>query len=186
MFVLSQWNLYFLVSKARIILLFIWIHLSGYSYLFFLFCCRYGADVNAVTSFKDTPLHIATFYCFQNSALRLIQANAKLKCRNEQNGETPIDLARKRQLGIYKHMESISRTPPTLKSQCCSLIRQSLKPDVVTRVKKLSIPPDMEREILYPKFPILKEWKERKVKYGGMFCAKLGIPFPTWIWYHHR
>jgi hypothetical protein len=134
-----------------------------YFIILFVFYCRYGADVNAVTSYveqssyKDTPLHIAVFYRFQNCALRLVQANAKLKCRNEPNGDTPIDLARTRKLRIYRHMENISRTPPTLKSQCCSLIRQSLKPDVVTRVKKLSIPPEMEKEILCPKFPKLQE-----------------------------
>ena len=128
-----------------------------------MFYCRYGADVNAVTSYvekssyKDTPLHIAVFYRFQDCALRLIQANAKLKCQNEPNGDTPIDLARTRQLTIYKHMENISRTPPTLKSQCCSLIRQSLKPDVVRGVKKLSIPPELQKEILYPKLPKLQE-----------------------------
>lgn len=135
----------------------------------FVFYCRYGADVNAVTSYverssyKDTPLHIALFYRFQDCALRLIQANAKLKCRNEPNGETPIDLARKRQLlTMYRYMENISRTPPTLKSQCCSQIRQSLKPDVVTRVKKLSIPPEMENAILYPKFSKLQEWMKAR------------------------
>lgn len=122
---------------------------------------RYGADVNAVTSYvehssyKDTPLHLALFYRFQDCAIRLIQANAKLKCRNEPNGDTPLDLARK--LGIYRHMEHVSRTPPTLRSQCCSCIRQSLKPDVVTRVKKLSIPSELEHEILYPSFPKLQE-----------------------------
>ena len=125
--------------------------------------CRYGADVNAVTSYveqssyQDTPLHIALFYRFQDCALRLIQANAKLKCRNEPNGETPVEIARKCQLRIYRHMENISRTPPTLKSLCCSLIRQNLKPDVVTRVKKLSVPPEIESEILYPRFPKLQE-----------------------------
>lgn len=124
---------------------------------------RYGANVNATTfydkqySYKDTPLHFAISYHHEDCALRLIQANANLNCRSEPHGKTPIDLAKQYQLRIHRHMEIVSRTPPSLKTHCYSLIRQCLKPDVVTRVKKLDIPLDLQKEMLFPKFPKLQE-----------------------------
>lgn len=124
---------------------------------------RFGADVNATTfyntefSYKDTPLHFAIYHHYEDCALRLVQANANLNCRNQPHGKSPVDLARDSQLRICRHMENVARTPPSLKTCCYSLIRQSLKPDVVTRVKRLSIPVELKHEILHPKFPKLEQ-----------------------------
>ena len=52
-------------------------------------------------------------------------------------------------------MENVARTPASLKSQCYSKIRQCLKPDVVTKVKRLSIPQELKDDMLFPKFPKL-------------------------------
>lgn len=109
------------------------------------------------SSYKDTPLHIALFYRFQDCALKLIQANAKLKCRNEPNGETPLDIAKSRQLKIYKYMEQLSRTPASLTTQCCCTIRRHLKPNVVARVKRMPVPPELKSAILYPRLRKLPE-----------------------------
>lgn len=112
---------------------------------------------NTQSSYKDTPLHFAIYHRYQDCALRLIQANANLNCRNQPCGKSPIDLARDFHLRICRHMQIVARTPPSLKTCCYSLIRQSLKPDVVTRVKRLSIPVELKNEILYPKFPKLQQ-----------------------------
>ena len=128
------------------------------------FFYRYGADVNATTfyneqfSYKDTPLHFAVINRYKNCALRLIQANANLNCRNEPHGKSPVELAREFQLGIYQYMENLARTPPSLKHQCYSLIRHCLKPDVVTRVNQLSIPLELKTDMLLLKPSRLQEW----------------------------